>query len=1308
MVLDASYSSSMSASMHNNNSHHSTIINNQSLHDCKRLSLEDRFFARDDQLNQIRSCIGSNEDVNLNQVVYITGQSGVGKTTLSTKAIQSYTATKYWWGAASFDSNSYNNNNTRRGSNSSCCCKTPLETIQTCLSTLVSNVLHQDNASAMAALQVLRVSVEPSHQKILSSLVPSMAVLFGDHGNQRSMRSLQRHSNRNLQYFNNSSNSNRSLLGNVSNRSLHIELRRDASKRHMEIPEDDDEDAEDDTQSTNSSLSSTSTSTIGDDDESISSGGGRDNRTSLMAKVHLQVALKSFFLALAKVQKVVLLLDDLQWGNKESFGLLQAILVANKKEPKNYNLVLLATYRDNAVTDELRAFQHRLDAASTTSLAAPWKTVIHLQSFSRGEVNQMLMDLFDCHDYSTTATSSSSSSRPPLDSSSSNLPLLLDGDDDNEQLDTGDDQVTMALELGRLIHQRTAGNIFFIRQLLDSLEAEQMIHYDWMSSKWKCDIARVQKKTAVSENVLQVVVQKIQKFDSNVQRILQLCACLGTRIRAKWIEVCLPAMFPPTTTTTTCSDDQQLLLLDHKALLQKACSERLLDDLGYGWYKFSHNKVLESVLLLLPEGKARNELHWKLGQLLYQKYQSYYHHNNNNNNNNLQQQEPEAAIKQEEAVPQLEQHPNNADAVGATRNRRSRLLFVCADQTNLGGADCCRNPQERLGMVRLNLMAAEAAAKVSAFHPACRYCEAGIEALQPLGGDDANKDARQPDALTLALKLDLYQRYAEMLYCTGELDEAKAYCDKVLKLDPSSDHHKVACFITMMQILNAQANNEEVVDFGLEALRALGEKIPKQKSKMKKLLGEKNVLKRKAWISCTDEDVLALPLMKNNRKAACIQVMQSMLIPLVHMSMKDLATRILKRMMTLTLQFGLTKWAPEAFAIAGADLVARKDDISQGYRLGKLAVALVDRLQAKSEQVKVSFWTAAFTFWWKEPLPRCLDMNIDGYKSGMRVGDTHFAFYNIVTYALSYFNSGLPLRPLLVDLDKYCRQMVDYKQVMVLFNIIPCYQATLNLCGEQRTGPLDMQRGLAMGMQRVARGEKQVGEHACWSFLMQISFYLGQMEKVAELSSKLQEIDCGLFRAEVFYPTRVFFFALSAIERYRATKKRRFKQEAQKHTALISKWISSGAINLVHKGMLLRAEMYTITSMKPVPEEAIGLYDKAYTTAMRSGFLQDAALTCQLAAAYCEKAFPEYVTPYAVKAFEQWTAWDAVVIACHLEDKYPEVFSEDSMGADLDVSTGSAHFGRSRFTMSVVRKHMEFSYTDIATSFASLGTACSG
>lgn len=332
-----------------------------------------------------------------------------------------------------------------------------------------------------------------------------------------------------------------------------------------------------------------------------------------------------------------------------------------------------------------------------------------------------------------------------------------------------------------------------------------------------------------------------------------------------------------------------------------------------------------------------------------------------------------------------------------------RLWFICADQMNMGQEPT--KDQERWKLVQLNYKTARYASQMSAYRPALRYCQVALK-VQP---SDATNNKQQEYK---NLVLDLYVLSAEMCYCTGNLSQAIEYCDKVIA--SQSLHHKLSIFVTKIKSLNAEAKFRQVVDFGLLALKELGEPLPPNPNKMQVVMAHRETTK--LLKSASDDAILALPMMKDLQKTTCIQILQGMAMPLVHLSMSNLFALVIARVLRLTFKDGLTRWTPEVFAVAGADLIAREDDIENGFRLGELAMKLQEKLQAKVIKVMVCFWTAPFSFSFKLPLTKCLDVAMEGYSSGMSYGDIHFGFHNVTAYALLYFYGGLRLRPLLEDL----------------------------------------------------------------------------------------------------------------------------------------------------------------------------------------------------------------------------------------------------------------------------------------------------
>ena len=80
--------------------------------------------------------------------------------------------------------------------------------------------------------------------------------------------------------------------------------------------------------------------------------------------------------------------------------------------------------------------------------------------------------------------------------------------------------------LGELVFQKTGGNPFFITELLKQLTKEESITFDYDHGKWQWNIEKI-KSTRISENVVELLIGRIQKLSEKTQHILKLASCIG-------------------------------------------------------------------------------------------------------------------------------------------------------------------------------------------------------------------------------------------------------------------------------------------------------------------------------------------------------------------------------------------------------------------------------------------------------------------------------------------------------------------------------------------------------------------------------------------------------------------------------------------------------------------------------------------------------------------------------------------------------------------------------------------------------------
>lgn len=778
-------------------------------------------------------------------------------------------------------------------------------------------------------------------------------------------------------------------------------------------------------------------------------------------------------------------------------------------------------------------------------------------------------------------------------------------------------------ELAELMYSRTAGNAFHVLQLLDFLQNENLLEYTYntsMSLEWTWDIEQLRAQTKLSEEILDMVGKKLIRLHPDVQRCLTFCSLLGYRFDESTLILIHRARAQGT-------KEQNLTV---EACLTIAIQECVLERLEDGWVKFSHERIHQAALQLGGGGNACAMIHLQIGTTLWKEFR----------------QHRDMLLK------------HNAD------NRR---LFVCTDQLNLG-RHLIRDRCSRVELAGLNNEAAKSAAAVSAFVPAIDYLQIGVSLLEA--------DYRWEDHYKLSL--NLFTSLAVMFFSTGQLAACEIAIQEVISHARSIDH-SIRVYVVWMQCLAAQTKYRKQINTALDVLERLGETINSNPGwfQTRRVL-EKT--KRQIQLH-SDEDILRLPLMKDQHKIAAIQVLSEIILTVDTLGMHNLTSTLICRITALTFQYGLAPYSALGFAMVAQLNVSKKHDIDSGFRFAQLAVSLAERFNDPQLSSRV-YLHSGIVLHWRQPLSMTVDYWIDAHKEGMHNGDISTAVHCITRYGIAYFYSGLPIGPFVSDIGNFCTLMFKYGQTMFLLSNVPLYQCVLNLTG-QTDDILDMASGTACDYRTRLGWTCRTGEQAGWSHQMQIAFYCEKFDLATSLYEKLEPVYAGADRGLPLYHARVFFFALICIHNAKNGGRRKYRAEARKHLNVLRGWVMENrAINIVHKLMILQAEMMTLDKKKS-DSEILAAFDKAIVAAAKVGFLQDAALAAHLGsrAAANEETCQEYFR----RARDMYLSWGAVGVIDHLEEATPH-YQETSDSASFGAS-GTRFRGRSRFDNSLERRH---------------------
>ena len=210
------------------------------------------------------------------------------------------------------------------------------------------------------------------------------------------------------------------------------------------------------------------------------------------------LVLKQFISIFAKKEHpLALFLDDLQWADPSTINLLNTLFT----ESDIRYLLIIGSYRDNFVHNS-HPLQLSLNEMKDKGVNI---NNISLSSLNITHINQMVSETLN---------------RNPKDT----------------------------ISLSELVLSKTNGNPFFIRQFLKSLNDENLIELIPKKGNWQWDLEKI-FKVGITDNVVDLMVGRIQKLPKSTVDLLKIAACIGSRFDLKIISIINNISWPKNSTT---------------------------------------------------------------------------------------------------------------------------------------------------------------------------------------------------------------------------------------------------------------------------------------------------------------------------------------------------------------------------------------------------------------------------------------------------------------------------------------------------------------------------------------------------------------------------------------------------------------------------------------------------------------------------------------------------------------------------------------------------------------------------------------
>jgi histidine kinase len=316
---------------------------------------------------------------------------------------------------------------------------------------------------------------------------------------------------------------------------------------------------------------------------------------------------------------------------------------------------------------------------------------------------------------------------------------------------------------------------------------------------------------------------------------------------------------------------------------------------------------------------------------------------------------------------------------------------------------------ERHSLSRLCLIAGTSAGKSSEFTQALTYAEFGIDLL----GDTAwNSD-------TYDISLALHNVAAEMLMVKTDYEKMDKYIDAVIE-NATSQQDALLAKCTRLSAMGASQNENAAVDYAINLLETLGEKLPRR-GNLLQIIWQVAVVKRLIGTK-TDADLLLMKPMTDPNKLACMRIINTIVLRafLVRPSLIALTGC---KFMQLTLRYGMSSMSPNAFAFYSLMLV-KSGDLKSADRFGRLSVAMLDQLGIIESLPRVYAPLYGSIFSLTKPARESLSPLFRAYEVGMQTGDLEFACLNISLHCMIAFSAGVALDEIKTKWE-HSRQLMD-------------------------------------------------------------------------------------------------------------------------------------------------------------------------------------------------------------------------------------------------------------------------------------------
>ncbi|TGK15231.1 GAF domain-containing protein [Leptospira fluminis] len=872
----------------------------------------------------------------------------------------------------------------------------------------------------------------------------------------------------------------------------------------------------------------------------------------------------------ASEHPLAIFLDDMQWADTGSLELLKNLM----EDVTVSYLFLMLAYRDNEV-DASHPFRTLIDTLSKEGLD-PHE--IELHPLLLKDVNELLSESLRCGPEETK-------------------------------------------ELAEIVHSKTGGNPFFIGELLKQLSREEMVYFDAGSGRpgegrWKWNLAKI-RNTKISDNVVELLVDRIRKLAPEIQETLRMAASIGSNFDLSLLARILGKTFKETS-----------------ASLQECINEELIVPVGENY------RIAESFL----ETAANKEKNEQTAKTVLFRFQ----------HDRVQQAAYE--IIDEEKKKQIRLGIGRMLLQGTEGKHLEDIVFDVANHLNTGSS-LIGDPSEKKRLAELNLLAGRKAKNSTAYQPALVYIEKGRDLLFTLPEGTKGDDVLW--SVFYDLCYSIHKELAEILYLTGNFEDSQKIIDVLLKYGKTSVEQAEAYNMLIIQY-SALGKFDLALPTIVKALKPLGVDIPE--TDFGQVLTQEMEIANEALEGKTVDSLLDLPLMQQPEHIMAVNLLIGA-IPTAYNFALALFPVICVKMVNLFLKHGNLS-DPYGYSSYGVVLASGYQEYRKGFEFAELAVKVSEKHKNPSGTTKAANILANYTNPFVKHLKFSEDINQKGIQSSLESGEFLHGGYcamndavNIVLQSKNIESAALKVEALL----KFSRKV---KNNLAIDTVLASALVLSNLRGKTTSH---------MEFSTEEMDETQFVE-LCNTHQSPFPICLFKIMKArvlltyGEFATALKELDeaeglLGYISGQISVEEHAYLHALAMAANFKSSsqaQKTKFLEKIKRNLAKLKLLSENSPENFEHKYLLVDAEL---SRLEYKNWKAAKTYEQAVQLAAKNEYSNDEALGCELAARFwLAKGSAKIAAQYISESYYRYGKWGALKKQEMLRVEHPEFVREKSRG----------------------------------------------